>query len=161
MSLEKLAASRRHDRGIWVGMASLLVLLSASAWSVDFITLTGERTIYTAHCRNGSWTGSRCSGLLVAGDRYRFRALKAHSEVLFWTAGSTQPAGKFTECQAESGRNWSCPPNADAARTVTLQMLHGEPVADASHRTSELHSISKLHWIVLRAGVSLGMTANE
>lgn len=158
---DELASSRRHNRAIALALVGLLFALVVYAWAVDFVTLTGERTIYTAQCRGGSWEGKRCSGSLEAGARYRFRALPAHSEVLFWTAGSPEPAGQFTDCKVESGRNWSCPANAEAGRTVTLQMLHGEPEADASHRTLELHSISKVHWMLLRVGVSLGSTANE
>ncbi len=153
--------SRRHNRAIALTLLGLLVVLLVYAWAVDFVTLTGERTIYTATCRAGAWEGKRCSGSLEAGARYRFRALSAHAEVLFWTAGSADPAGKFTGCTIESGRNWLCPANADAGRTITLQMRHGEPVVDTARRTLELHSVSKLRWMLLRVGVSLGNTANE
>ena len=43
--------------------------------------MQGERTIYTVECQAGSWNGDRCSGQLVAGPRYRYRALPPHSEV--------------------------------------------------------------------------------
>jgi hypothetical protein len=159
--IDELVASRRHNRLIVLALLGLLVVTAIYAWAVDFVTLTGERTIYTANCRSGAWEGNRCTGSLEAGARYRFRALSAHAEVLFWTAGSPDPAGKFTQCKVESGRNWSCPANAEAGRTVTLQMLHGEPVADPLHRTLELHSVHKVHWLLLRAGVRLSSTANE
>lgn len=141
------------------GVAALA--LAAYAWSVDFVTETGERAIYTADCTRGSWNGNRCDGVLVAGNRFRFRALKTHGEVLFWTVEASEPAGKFTGCDEQSGRSWSCPANADAVRTVTLKMLRGRPVPDTGRRTRPLHSVSKLQWLLLRRGISLGDTANE
>jgi hypothetical protein len=156
-------ADRTHlDTGIlWRVVISGTLLIALYAWAIDFVTFEGERTIYTVECAGGTWSGNRCSGRLVVGDRFRFRALKAHREVLFWTAGSSEPAGKFTDCEISGGRNWSCPANADAGRTVTLQMVHGLPVADASHRTRTLHSVPKLEWLFLRVGVGWGSTANE
>ena len=73
-------------RRIWLFVVSLLLFLAAAAWTTDFITLKGERTIYTVMCQ-GTWRDDHCAGKLVAGKRVRFRALMAHREVIFWTVG--------------------------------------------------------------------------
>src|SRR5215210_3270842 len=112
---------------VWLALSGLFVIAAACGWAVDFITLAGERTVYTVDCKNGAWMANRCSGNIVAGDRFRFRALAPHGEVLFWTAGSAEPSGKFTGCTIANGRSWSCPANADAARTITLAMVRGQP----------------------------------
>jgi hypothetical protein len=133
----------------------------AYAWAIDFVTFEGERTVYTVECSGGAWTSNRCSGRLLVGDRYRFRALPPHGEVLFWTAGSREPAGKFSNCKVDSGRNWSCPANADGSRTVTLQMEHGKPVVDAQQRTRSFHSVGKLRWMLLSICIGVGSTADQ
>lgn len=144
-----------------IGLVVVVVFLAFYAWAVDFVTLEGERTIYTATCVGGAWAGNRCAGNMVAGDRIRFRALKAHHEVLFWTAGSAEPAGKLTACDVASERNWSCPASADAGRSITLQMARGRPLPDPQGRTRVFHSVPKLQWLLLRTGVGWGTTANE
>ncbi|HET7863899.1 MAG TPA: hypothetical protein VFL86_05770 [Burkholderiaceae bacterium] len=140
----------------------LLVLFCAvafSAWSTDSITLQGERTIYTAACQQGTWHGSECSGQLVASQRYRFRALKAHSEVLFWAIGARGPSGKYTECIIMDGRNWQCKPSADAAQTITHQMAHGLPVRDAQVHELPFHQVQKWKWQLLSMGLPAGRSA--
>jgi hypothetical protein len=67
----------------WVA-TPVFLLLVFFIWSSDRVTLQGERTIYTVNCVNGTWDGHRCNGLLTTGPRFRYRALKAHGEVLFW-----------------------------------------------------------------------------
>jgi hypothetical protein len=130
------------------------------AWADDVITLQGERTVYTAGCQQGVWMGQRCTGQLVAAERYRFRALKARREVLFWTVGIDEPSGRFTDCQIQDGRNWRCNPTADAARTVTREMVRGRPAADASGLARPLHPVAKWRWWLLQWGISLGDEAN-
>jgi hypothetical protein len=154
-------AARRVRIKAW-GAAALAVLLAAALlWSGDTVTLQGERTIYTARCVGGDWSGIVCKGRITAGERYRFRALKPHREVVFWTAGATAPSGKFTNCSITDGRNWKCPPNAEAASTITLQMLHGRAVADPSARTLSFHPVAKWRWWMMRLGLSLGSSADS
>ncbi len=147
----------------WFIYLAVIAALGAVTWGSDAITLQGERTVYTADCVQGSgpgqWQGRLCSGRLAAGDRFRFRALKPHREVIFWTVGSAEPSGKFTDCQIEDGRNWLCKPNADARRTITLQMAHGSPVPDASGQARAFHAVSKTRWWLIKAGLPLGNTA--
>ena len=141
---------------IWSIALLVFALLIGGLWSSDVITLQGERTIYTANCRDGSWQTTRCSGRLVAADRYRFRVLKAHKEVVFWTVGATGPSGKYTECDIQDGRNWRCKPNADAAQTITLEMARGLAVPDATGAAKPFHAIAKWRWWLLQWDIPSG-----
>ena len=92
---------------------------------------------------------------------YRYRVLRAHSEVIFWIAGSSEPSGKFTDCAIQDGRNWRCKPNADVGRSITLAMAKGFAVPDPTGAARSFHSISKLTWVLLNAGIpitSMAMT---
>ena len=111
-----------------------------------------ERTVYTVHCANGTWNGSHCSGKLITGPRYRYRALKAHMEVLFWVLGAQESSSKLTNCTIQDGRNWTCPASSDAAKSLTLEMVHGEPVHNSSWPTREFHAVPKVTWWLLELG---------
>jgi len=139
---------------VWGFVIAILAVLGFAAWASDFITMQGERTIYTVECRDGAWAGDRCAGTLVAGQRYRYRALPPHSEVIFWTAGTNEPSGKLDNCVIKDGRNWLCKPNADAARSITLQMAEGAPVAGPASVTRPFRSVSKWRWMLLHRGWS-------
>lgn len=129
----------------------LLLGLGLTVSLSDFITPQGERTIYTAECKDGNWKAEECTGILIAGDRFRFRALKAHREVLFWTLGSSrEPSGKFTDCDIRNGRNWNCKADTDLRLTITHEMVRGRPVSDASGKARQFHQIPKWHWLLLR-----------
>jgi hypothetical protein len=139
---------------VWFFVAAISLLPLGTAWLTDSVTLEGERTIYTAECEGGSWSSGAvptCSGKLVAGDRFRFRALRVHSEVLFWTVGdSRRPSGKFTGCSVTDSRNWTCPGNDQSGDTITHQMVDGNPQPDSSGRTRTFHSVEKWRWLMLR-----------
>jgi hypothetical protein len=145
----------------WIIAAACIGVLGFLAWASDFITLQGERTIYTAGCQDGVWEGDRCTGKLVAAERYRFRALKAHNEVLFWTVGSPVPSGKFTRCAVTNGRYWICEPNGDASATVTREIRHGKPVSHPGDNTRPFHQISKFRWMLLQYGISVSNTVSS
>ena len=138
----------------------VLVFLGTVMWMTDFVTLQGETTIYTANCEGGPWVGERCTGKLAAGQRYRFRALRLHEEVLFWTSGARESSSKFTGCDIQDGRNWTCPANADAGATITLQMEHGRAQHDASGKTRSFYGLEKWRWLLLRWGLSAGSSAD-
>ncbi|MCX7175893.1 MAG: hypothetical protein NT159_18605 [Proteobacteria bacterium] len=141
-------------------VAALTAILGLLAWVSDSITLQGERTIYTATCADGSWQDNRCSGRLVTGERFRFRALKAHREVLFWTIGATdEPSGKFSNCEIDDGRNWHCPPNANVSTTILHELSRGCPVPDTSGMARPYHQIPKWRWLLLRLGLPGGSDA--
>ncbi len=144
----------------WLTLIATVAVIAAIGWASDTVTLQGERTIYTVQCGQGTWQGQRCSGQLVAADRFRFRALKAHREVLFWRVGVAETSRKLTDCLIEDGRNWNCKPTVDASRTITLNVIHGQPVPDASGSTLPLHAIAKWRWWLLRWGILVGNEAN-
>ena len=137
---------------VWAFVLFVLVALGFAAWASDFVTMQGERTVYTVDCRNGAWQGEHCSGQVAAGTRYRFRALKPHGEVIFWTVGTNEPSGKFQECTIQDGRNWVCKVCPDAARSITLQMAHGMPVAAHPDVTRPFRAVSKWRWLLLQRG---------
>lgn len=139
------------QRGGIVVLATSILILGLIVWTTDFITPQGERTVYTAGCHRGIWQDDQCTGNLVAGERFRFRALKAHREVLFWRVGdSTKPSGKFMDCAVKDGRNWGCKAHPDLRYTITREMLHGEPVPDSSGLARSFHQIPKWRWLLLR-----------
>jgi uncharacterized protein VirK/YbjX len=141
-----------------VAVVAALALVGTLAWGNDFITPDGERTVYTAQC-DGQWEGDRCTGRLLAGDRYRFRALRPHREVVFWTVGGSEPSGKLEYCDITNGRNWRCPSNGQEARTITLQMSMGRPVRDEQAGTRPFHAIPKWRWYLSTWGLPIGSEA--
>jgi len=139
----------------WTKAAPFLIvaiMFGTLMWSIDFITLQGEWTVYTAECRQGVWNGDICTGRLVASDRYRFRALKRRKEVLFWVLGTTEPSGRLAPCEIENRSNWTCEATADSPRSITLAMSKGRPVPDPTTNTRPFHAVSKLKWTVLKYG---------
>jgi hypothetical protein len=145
-------------------LRSILVFLVAAAalviWMGDSITWEGERVVYTVSCQDGVWQQEHCTGRLAAAERVKFRALKSHHEVLFWTVGDDQaPSGKLINCQIASGRNWSCPPSTDAARSITLRMSSGQAAHEGSGLTRGFHAVTKPRWYLLRLGLPLGSNA--
>jgi hypothetical protein len=139
---------------VWVFVAVLFAGLGFAAWASDFVTMQGERTVYTVDCLGGAWQGDQCGGHLVAGARYRYRALKPHREVIFWTVGTKEPSGKFEDCEIQDGRNWVCRASADAARSITLRMAQGAPVPENPQVTRPFRSVSKWRWLLLTRGIT-------
>lgn len=149
---------------IWLTVLAFVVLVLSGGWASDAITWEGERTVYTVDCQEGRWEGSEgatCSGRMVAGDRFRFRALVARGEVLFWTSGQAVPSEKFSGCHIEDGRNWTCPRSELAAKTVTLRMRHGNPVPQPGDGTKPFHAVSKMRWWLAKYGLSTGRDADN
>ena len=146
---------------IWLSVIAILTIGLVLGWGSDVVTLQGERTVYTLECVDGQWQGASCGGQLAAGNRYRFRALKAHEEVVFWTSGASGPSGKFSDCKIEDGRNWSCPPGTQANLTITMEIRGGIPVADASGKTQSYHAVSKWRWYLAKWGLPIGSSADN
>ncbi len=144
---------------IGLGLLAALAVLGFITWASDFVTLQGERTIYTVGCADGSWQGNHCTGRLIPAERYRYRALRAHQEVLFWTVGVAEPSSKFTDCTIQDGRNWTCKPNADASKSITLQMERGAAVHDETGQARSFHAVPKWRWMLAGYGVSTGSDA--
>ena len=152
---------RSLNRVLWLVGVATLALLALVIWASDKVTRKGKRTVYTVDCEQGIWQGARCNGRLVPAARYRFRALRRQSEVLFWKAGASAPWGKFTDCVITDGRNWLCKPSADAPTTITLQMSDGRPVPSPNGPTKQFHAVHKWRWWLLRAGISAGGTTAD
>ncbi len=140
---------------VWGALVALLTALLFAGWASDFITLQGERTIYTVDCVGGDWQGEQCGGKVATGPRYRYRALKPHGEVVFWTVGSGEPSGHFDECSIQDGRNWLCKICPDAARSITLQMAQGLPVPGPESVTRPFRAVSKWRWLLLERGFTV------
>lgn len=145
---------------IWLVLLAVLAALGLAAWATDFITPEGERTIYAVKCEQGQWQGRQCSGKLVPGDRYRFRALKQHEEVLFWTVGASGASSKFSNCKIRDGRNWSCPPGSVSRETVTRELQRGNPVVDTTVPLLDYHGVTKWRWILLSYGIPTGSSVD-
>ena len=128
----------------------MLAPLAIGVWATDWVTLAGEWTIYTASCSGGEWQGDKCTGTRLAGPRHRFRALRAHSEVIFWTVGSTGGSGRLSPCTIENRRNWSCQPGPDSPRAVTLALDKGSCAKNPTWAGGPVHVISKVTWYYLR-----------
>jgi hypothetical protein len=149
----------RRIHVVWL-VSGVVVLLGFTAWLHDFVTPSGAgRTVYTAECAAGSWRGKTCTGHLIAGDRYRFRALKNHREVLYWTAGSTQPSGKMTDCTVLNARDWTCRQAPSQPPPMTMAMANGHAVA-APGQAPTRHCVDKWKWLLLAGGVTWFQDAN-
>ena len=139
---------------VWAAVVAIVLALGFAAWASDFVTLQGERTIYTVDCVGGAWQGDRCAGHVATGPRYRYRALKPHNEVVFWKVGSKEPSGRFNDCAIQDGRNWLCKICPDAARSITLQMAQGHPVPGPEAVTRPFRAVSKWRWLLLQRGLT-------
>jgi hypothetical protein len=145
----------KHRRNVTSIVLAVAVFLGVVAWLHDFITLDGARTVYTVTCANGQWRGAACTGTLRAGDRYRFRTLKNHSEVIFWVAGSREASGKLAPCEVENAKQWTCKPGPDSARTITHEMRFGQPVPEPRGPARAFHPVAKWKWLLLDRGATL------
>ena len=137
-------------------LLTLFLLFCVVLWGSETITFQGERTVYTANCKDGARDEERCTGRIAAGDRYRYRALQGHNEVLFWIAGSKETSGKFVPCDIVDGRNWKCDATDDIAQTVTLEMIRGHAMPDPAGQARPFHAVSKWTWMMLESGLSAG-----
>jgi hypothetical protein len=138
----------------------LVLCMALFIWASDKVTLQGERTFYTVECQDGAWDAGSCSGRLSAGPRFRYRALRARGEVLFWEIGAIEPSSKFTDCAIQDGRNWTCPGNGDSPKSITLALSRGEPVRNPAWPTRPFHLTSKFMWWLLDSGTIVGSLIN-
>ena len=122
-------------------------------WVSDQITLQGERTIYTVTCEDGLWDDLHCTGKMVAGARYRYRASQSRREVIFWVAGSATPSGKYTDCNVRDRGNWSCKPTLDTPPSITVEMMNDRATHGPATLTVPFHAVPKWKWWLLRAGI--------
>ena len=142
----------------WLWALLFLSAVATLLWASDKITYEGERTIHTVDCEQGAWEGWRCTGRLVARDRYRFRSSKSRQEVLYWIVGSAKPSGRFTNCKVKDRGNWKCEEADDQAPTITREMVNDRPVRDGG-ATLPFHAVPKWQWWMLDAGIHLSQQA--
>ena len=134
-------------------IAAIAIVIGVLIWASDKITLQGERTIYSVQCRDGTWQGWRCTGILVAGDRYRFLASRSRQEVIFWAVGSRRPSGKYTDCVVKDRDNWKCNAQPGQPAAVTNELVHGTPASSEANLTAPFHAVRKWKWWLLYGGV--------
>jgi hypothetical protein len=130
----------------------VLVALAALIWASDHITLQGERTIYTVDCADGQWDGERCTGHLVAGPRYGFRASQSRHEVYYWIRGSNAPSGKFTDCAVRNRDNWSCNVGVGQPPALTYELIDGKPTRGTAGLAMAFQPVPKWKWYAIEAG---------
>jgi len=139
----------------------VLIALAIMVWASDKISYEGERTVYSVRCEQGIWEGRRCTGRLVAGDRYRFRASKSRQEVLYWIVGSSGASGKYADCKVADRGNWTCKEAVGQPPTITREMVKGRPTRDEGGTTLPFHAVPKWQWWLLDAGVQVTHDATE
>ena len=155
---------KQRGSGVAKVLSAVLVigLGAALVWGSDRITMQGERTIYTVDCEGGTWSGNSCSGKLVLGKRYGFRASPARREVIYWVRGSSAPSDKYADCTVTDRDNWSCKPKAGVTpTTVAYEMVKGKPTPADSSLVLPYHSVPKWKWWLLDAGIGVFSEAGE
>ena len=143
----KEAVTRR-----WLGVFAALVFFGLLIWLSDRVTMQGERTIYAVNCQDGSWQGSVCTGRLVIGERYAFRASPRRHEVIYWIRGSEAPSGIYNDCTVVDRDNWSCNVRVDQRPTIAYQMANGRPTPGVQGITLPFHDVPKWKWWLIRWG---------
>lgn len=136
----------------WFLGIGIVAIIAAMMWGSDWITLQGERTIYTVRCDNGSWDGDRCTGRLVPGDRHAFRASRSRNEVVYWIRESKAPSGKYTDCMVKDRDNWSCNVRTDQKPGITFEMTHGKPTHTQMNDIGAFHAVAKWEWWLMKLG---------
>ena len=144
-----------------LGGLLVLVVFGLLIWLSDRITLQGERTIYLVKCEQGAWKVTRCSGSLVPGERYAFRASPRRHEVIYWIRGSDLPSGKYTDCTVIDRDNWSCNVGTDQQPTIAYEMVNGRPTRGAQGLALPFHDVPKWKWWLMKVGIEFFSEASE
>ena len=137
----------------------VVIMVGVLVWAGDKISLQGERTIHTVQCLDGNWEGWRCTGVMVASDRYRFRASRSRQEVIFWIAGSKQPSGKYTDCVVKDRDNWRCNASSGQPAMIAHALVNGRPDNNGTGPSS-IRFVRKWKWWLLRSGIHAFSTAD-
>ena len=151
------ALARFAIRAAWAVV--LLGTLATVIWAGDSVTWEGERTIYTVDCAEGAWEGTRCTGRLVAGPAYRFRASRVRQEVIYWVVGATERSGHHIDCDVKNRGNWSCNAAVGEKPTITYEMANDRATHGPAGLTIPFHATSKWKWWLLKGGVRLFSSA--
>jgi hypothetical protein len=143
-----------------VMVIALLLIAILLIWASDRITLQGERTIFAVKCEQGRWDGERCTGRLVPGDRFAFRASTVRHEVLHWIRGSQSPSGKYSDCSIKDRDNWSCEVQSTQGPRTTRAMVNGVLTNVCPQSNARYHWVSKWKWWALTVGIASFDSAN-
>ena len=145
-----------------VAISLVLMILAIAIWASDKISFQGERTVYSVRCEEGIWEGWRCTGRLIASDRYRFRASRSRQEVIYWIVGSSERSGKYPDCEVVDRGNWTCRGDTiGQPLTVTHQMVKGHPIRDEAGSALPFHAVPKWQWWLLDLGVQVTRNATD
>ena len=147
--------SRRLHRALWLWTAALCLAGVLAIWLSGAITLQGQWTLYTARCSSGQWDGDRCTGRLVAAERWHFDAKKAIGEVDYKTLGRESRNGRLSQCLIEDGRDWACEQVASGTPPITNRLVRGSPVGRLN-TTDGVRPVPKWRWLALSASVPTG-----
>ena len=139
---------RKPTRQTFVTLA-LVLCAGFLVWASDRVTLQGERTIFTVDCKGGEWRDGHCTGAVVPGARYAFRASVSRQEVLYWVRGTQSPFGKLSNCQVKDRDNWTCTVPTGPDSTITEAMIKGQPTSGCGGLPMPLHRTSKWRWWAL------------
>ena len=135
---------------VWAFVIAVLAALGFAAWASDFVTMQGERTDLHRRLRRRRLAGRPLQRPGRRRARYRYRALKPHGEVIFWTVGSKEPSGKFRECTIQDGRNWACKVCPTPRGRSRCRWRNGVPVAGPTV-TRPFRAVSKWRWLLSAA----------
>jgi hypothetical protein len=131
----------------------VVVAITLLVWGSDRITLQGERTIYTVKCEQGVWDGTRCTGRLVAGERFAFRASPRRNEVIYWIRNSNAPSGKYSDCAVKDRNNWSCNVQVGQLPSIAYELTDGRPTRSDGGLTLPFHDVPKWKWWLIDIGL--------
>ena len=138
-----------------LGLIVALVIFGLLVWGSDRVTLQGERTVYTVNCEGGTWEGLHCSGRLAVGDRYAFRASPRRGEVIYWTRGSRERSGTYSDCSVVDRDNWTCNVRADQKGAITYAMVNGRPLHVGAGLALPFHDVAKWKWWLIDVGLPM------
>jgi hypothetical protein len=124
-------------------------------WLSGAITLEGQWTLYTARCSSGRWDGDRCTGNLVAAERWLFAANKAIGEVDYTALGRESRTGRLSQCLIQDGRDWACERVESGAPPITNHLVRGSPVGRLD-TPDGVRPVPKWRWLALSARVPTG-----
>jgi len=147
--------SRRLNRALWFWTAALCLAGFLAIWLSGEITLQDQWTLYTARCSSGRWDGDRCTGRLVAAERWRFAANKAIGEVDYRILGREPRNGRLSQCLIEDGRDWACERVASGVPPITNHLVRGSPVGRLD-TPDAVRPVPKWRWLALSAHLPTG-----
>lgn len=142
-------AARRAGRLGWWLLALLgLTPVAVTGWLNDAVTLEDHWSLYTARWVGGQWQEHRCTGTLLAAERFDYTASTVSQSVQVRVDGAPLRQAVLRGCQVVDGRNWSCPLAPEPA-TFAFAIQKGLPTILATGRFAD-EQTTKADWLWLR-----------